>query len=73
MSEIRDITLAPEGEKKIEADTVTVSVISERDGASGEETLTIGKSYSVPSRYVVFDGINYDYEICFEQISPECK
>ena len=59
--------------EKIEADTVTVSVISERDGAGGEETLNIGESYAVPSRYVVFDGINYYYEICFERISSECK
>lgn len=59
--------------EKIEADTVTVSVISARDGAGGEKTLTIGESCVVPSCYVLFDGINYDYEICFEQISPECK
>ena len=59
--------------EKIEADTVTVSVISARDGAGGEKTLTIGESCAVPSCYVLFDGINYDYEICFEQISPECK
>ena len=56
--------------EKIEAETVTVSVISEREGAGGEETLTIGESYAVPSRYVVYDGINYSYEICFERILP---
>ncbi|MBP0987703.1 MAG: hypothetical protein J6S92_05435 [Oscillospiraceae bacterium] len=57
--------------EKIEADNVTVYFNSERDGASGEETLSIGKSYTVPSHYVVFDGINYFYKICFDRIQPD--
>ena len=57
--------------EKIEADNVTVYFNSERDSASGEETLSIGKSYTVPSHYVVFDGINYFYKICFDRIQPD--
>ena len=56
--------------EKITEDTVTVSVFSKYDGIITEKTLNIGESYAdaVRSHNIVFDGINYDYEICFVHI-----
>ena len=56
--------------EKIEEDTVTVSVLSSKDGSREEKTLNIGELYSgVPrSRHIVYDGINYSYDICFDRI-----
>ncbi len=61
--------------EKIDADTVTVSGVTDRDGNDTAKTLAIGESYDdvVYSRNIVFDGINYYYEISFVRIPPEAE
>lgn len=56
--------------EKIEADTVTVSVLPDHDGSRKEVVLNIGEPADdvVHTDNIMFDGINYSYEICFERI-----
>lgn len=56
--------------EKIEADTVTVSVLPDHDGSRKEVVLNIGEPADdvVHTDNIMFDGINYSYEICFEHI-----
>ena len=57
--------------EKIEADTVTVSVIGARDGSREKKILNIGETADdvVFSDHIVFDGTNYYYTLCFEHIT----
>ena len=63
--------------EKIEGSSVTVSV--QGDGSTAEATLELGAlaEFFPRSQYVVFDGINYSYDIRFEssaaltQVQPE--
>ena len=56
--------------EKIEADTVTVSVLTNHNGSRKEAVLNIGEPADdlVFTDNVMYDGINYSYEICFEHI-----
>ena len=57
--------------EKIEADSVTVSLRPRREGDRIVKTVPIGEVLSdlVYSDHIVFDGINYSYEICFVTVN----
>lgn len=56
--------------EKIEADTVTVSVVPDLDGTRTEKTFRIGEptDFTVHSNEIVYDGVNYSYGLRFDRI-----